>query len=76
MYFKRKYKVKPRGLTLAEFYAEESIVRVRYKDDDDIEWIAIADCKTIRQAQRVISRDTNQQFMRRPRTLAANEIPK
>ena len=53
MYFKRKYKVKPRGLTLAEFYAEESIVRVRYKDDDDIEWIAIADCKTMRQAQRL-----------------------
>lgn len=53
MYLKRKYKVKPRGLTLAEFYAEENIVRVRYKDDDDIEWIAIADCKTMRQAQRL-----------------------
>ena len=53
MYLKRKYKVKPRGLTLAEFYAEENIVRVCYKDDDDIEWIAIADCKTIRQAQRL-----------------------
>ena len=53
MYLKRKYKVKPRGLTLTEFYAEENIVRVRYKDDDDIEWIAIADCKTIRQAQRL-----------------------
>lgn len=53
MYSKRKYKVKPRGLTLAEFYAEGNIVRVRYKNDDEVEWIAIADCKTIRQAQRL-----------------------
>ena len=53
MYSKRKYTVKPRGLTLAEFYAEGNIVRVRYKNDDEVEWIAIADCKTIKQAQRL-----------------------
>ena len=53
MYFKRKYKVKPRGFILAEFYAEEKIVRVRYRNDDEVEWISIADCKTMRQAQRL-----------------------
>ena len=53
MYFKRKYKVKPRGLILSEFYAEEKIVRVRYRNDDEVEWISIADCKTVRQAQRL-----------------------
>ena len=53
MYSKRKYKVKPRGLRLAEFYAEEKIVRVRYRNDDEVEWISIADCKTVRQAQRL-----------------------
>lgn len=53
MYFKRKYKVKPRGLILAEFYAEGKIVRVRYRNDDEVEWISIADCKTVRQAQRL-----------------------
>ena len=53
MYFKRKYKVKPRGLILAEFYVEGKIVRVRYRNDDEVEWISIADCKTVRQAQRL-----------------------
>ena len=53
MYFKRKYKVKPRGLILAEFYTEEKIVRVRYRNDDEVEWVSIDDCKTVRKAQRL-----------------------
>ena len=45
-------RIKPKGRAMAEFYAEDDAVRVRYlKDVDD--WTTVAYCRTLRQAQRL-----------------------
>ena len=54
--------VKPRGVVLAEFVAEDKAVRARYKSDH-LEWITIACCRTVKQAQTLASQ-LNQQLQR------------
>ncbi len=43
-------RIKPKGFTLSEFYVEGKTVNARYKKDTD-DWIAIACCRTVKQAQ-------------------------
>ena len=52
--------VKPKGVVLAEFVAEGKAVRARYKTDH-LEWITIASCRTIKQAQ-ALTTQLNQQL--------------
>ena len=52
--------VKPRGTVLAEFVAEGKTVRARYKTDH-LEWITIASCRTVKQAQ-TLAQQFNQQL--------------